>query len=119
MGWGNCGTDSQGRGIGYVFEGTCDHPGCDTKIDRGLSFACGGMHGEDQVANDVTPCEKYFCTEHLHSFCSDHESDDAEGVDMCLNCCKENEKAFRTDEIWQPTGIKIDPDYNSTFLNQG
>lgn len=60
MSWGDCGTDSQGRPIGYVHEATCDHPGCNAKIDRGLSYACGGMHGEDEVS-----CEKYFCEEHL------------------------------------------------------
>lgn len=59
MGWANCGKDSQGRPIGYAFEATCDHPGCDAKIDRGLSYACGGMHGEDELS-----CEKYFCEIH-------------------------------------------------------
>lgn len=59
MGWANCGNDSQGRPIGYAVEATCDHPGCKTKIDRGLAYACGGMHG------DSDGCEKYFCTEHL------------------------------------------------------
>lgn len=62
MGWGNCGTDSKGRPIGYVFEATCDHPGCTAEIDRGLSYACGGMHGQ----NDGD-CEGYFCGKHLAS----------------------------------------------------
>lgn len=60
MGWANCGEDSEGRPIGYAHSATCDHPGCTTKIDRGLSYACGGMHGE--TGND---CEKYFCYKHL------------------------------------------------------
>jgi hypothetical protein len=60
MGWGNCGTDSKGRPIGYNFPATCDKKGCKKKIDRGLSYACGGMHGEDEVS-----CEGYFCEEHL------------------------------------------------------
>ena len=59
MGWGDCGTDSQGRPIGYVFEAECDHPGCHEKINRGLAYACGGMHGESGV-----DCEKYFCEKH-------------------------------------------------------
>ncbi len=46
MGWANCGEDSQGRPIGYAHEGICDHPGCEARIDRGLEFACGGMHGD-------------------------------------------------------------------------
>lgn len=59
MGWANCGTDSKGRPIGYAHEATCDHPGCDAAIDRGLAYACGGEHGEDEVS-----CEGYFCEKH-------------------------------------------------------
>lgn len=62
MGWGDCGNDSQGRPIAYANQATCDHPGCEEKIDRGLAFACGGMHGE----NDGD-CEGYFCDKHLFS----------------------------------------------------
>jgi hypothetical protein len=60
MGWGDCGTDSLGRPIGYVFEATCDFGGCLARIDRGLSYACGGMHGDDE-----TSCELYFCPKHI------------------------------------------------------
>ena len=60
MGWGNCGTDSKGRPIGYLFDAKCDHPGCNADIHRGLAYACGGMHGEDEFS-----CEGYFCPEHL------------------------------------------------------
>lgn len=60
MGWGDCGTDSRGRPIGYSHTATCDEPGCEVVIDRGLSYACGGMHGEfDEY------CEGYFCSKHL------------------------------------------------------
>ena len=60
MGWANCGTDSRGRQIGYAHRGHCDEPGCHKRIDRGLAYACGGMHGED-----VHYCEGYFCPDHL------------------------------------------------------
>ena len=60
MGWGNCGKDSKGRPIGYAHEGTCDHDGCEVEIDRGLAFACGGMHGDDECG-----CEGYFCSDHM------------------------------------------------------
>lgn len=60
MGWGNCGVDSIGRPIGYVHPATCDHDGCEAVIDRGLSYACGGMHGDGTCS-----CEKYFCSKHL------------------------------------------------------
>lgn len=61
MGWGDCGTDSKGRPIGYLFPAICDEPGCGKAIDRGLAYACGGMHGE----NDGWDCEGYFCPDHL------------------------------------------------------
>jgi hypothetical protein len=60
MGWADCGKDRGGRDIGYAFEAVCDAPNCNEKIHRGLSYACGGMHGEDEVS-----CEKYFCGKHL------------------------------------------------------
>lgn len=60
MSWSNCGEDSAGRPIGYAHQATCDHPGCSAEIDRGLSFACGGMHGSTEVG-----CEKYFCADHM------------------------------------------------------
>lgn len=60
MGWANCGTDSRGRPIGYAHEATCDEPGCGAKLYRGLDYACGGMHGEDEWS-----CEDYFCHDHL------------------------------------------------------
>lgn len=60
MGWGNCGTDSDGRPIGYNFKATCDHAGCKAKIHRGLAYVCGQMHGED-----ANSCEGYFCDEHV------------------------------------------------------
>lgn len=59
MGWANCGEDTQGRPIGYAHEATCDFPGCDAKIHRGLAYACGDMHGDDEIS-----CEKYFCEAH-------------------------------------------------------
>jgi len=62
MGWANCGEDSQGRPIGYAHEATCDYPGCNAKINRGLSYACGGMHGEDEFS-----CDRYFCEKHMVS----------------------------------------------------
>ena len=76
MGWGSCGTDSKGRPIGYAHEGICDHEGCDAEIDRGLAFACGGMHGEDECG-----CEGYFCIQHLTLADDDHCKDQ-----LCITC---------------------------------
>lgn len=74
MGWGDCGLDSKGRPIGYTHEAICDEPGCDVKIDRGLSYACGGMHGVNGV-----DCENYFCEDHLYYHVK-------EELSLCKNC---------------------------------
>lgn len=66
MGWANCGIDSKGRHIGYAFPTICDHPGCNERIDRGLVYACGGMHGEVEHG-----CEGYFCETHRAALVSD------------------------------------------------
>ncbi len=87
MSWGDCGKDSQGRPIGYIHEATCDHPGCDAKIDRGLSYACGGMHGEDEVS-----CEKYFCGDHL-AYTVDSE-------DHLHNICAECAALLKAEDDW-------------------
>lgn len=78
MGWGDCGQDSQGRNIGYVFPATCDFPGCKEKIDRGLAYACGGMHGEDSYS-----CEKYFCYNHKNKHI---DTPDGDCLSICQNC---------------------------------
>jgi hypothetical protein len=79
MGWANCGTDSKGRPIGYAHGATCDHPECSTPIDRGLAFACGGMHGDNEYS-----CENYFCSEHLTGFIVAHGLT----VSICAACEK-------------------------------
>lgn len=80
MGWANCGTDSTGRPIGYNHKATCDHPGCTVEIDRGLAYACGGSHGEDENS-----CERYFCSAHLFW---DFKSKKF----VCSECWKRNHK---------------------------
>lgn len=87
MGWGDCGTDSQGRPIGYSFEATCDQPDCTARIDRGLSYACGGMHG-----NTDSGCEKYFCETHRSNWVE--EEPDGKIVEVCDECAS----AILTDE---------------------
>ena len=62
MGWSNCGEDDLGRPIGYGVHATCDYPGCETEIDRGLAYLCGRMHGDD------LGCGRYFCVEHIDSW---------------------------------------------------
>ena len=83
MGWGNCGHDSRGRPIGYVFAATCDEPGCNAKIDRGLAYACGGMHGES------IGCEDYFCGDHMHYA---HDPGEGRGIQVCARCAANYEE---------------------------
>ena len=90
MGWADCGVDSEGRPIGYGFVAACDHPGCEKAIDRGLAYACGGMHGSPPG------CEEYFCYEHLcYSVVDDEEGffcfacgliEDEEEEEADMNC---------------------------------
>ena len=79
MGWANCGQDSEGRPIGYAHDAVCDEPGCNTKIHRGLAYACGGMHGETEYG-----CEKYFCAKHLRVV----ETIDGDVLGICRECEK-------------------------------
>ena len=76
MGWGY-GVTPSGKEVGYSVEATCEHPECDKPIDRGLDYACGRMHGEDEVS-----CEGYFCHEHQVST----ELADGETLSVCRPC---------------------------------
>ncbi len=89
MGWGNCGEDSKGRPIGYMHEATCDHEGCDEKIDRGLSYACGGRHGDC----GGQACDKYFCTKHMKSIEKiDEFTDELSSGQLCFSCYERTTK---------------------------
>jgi hypothetical protein len=85
MGWANCGQDSRGRQIGYAHEATCDEPGCTEEIDRGLAYACGGMHGDD-----VHYCEGYFCGAHRRFV---DLPDSGRVVEVCSRCADAIEAA--------------------------
>ena len=80
MGWSDCGVDSNGRPIGYSYDATCDHPGCEASIDRGLSYACGGMHGENES------CEFYFCSDHLKTHYTPDDKMSYNGNPVCELC---------------------------------
>ena len=94
MGWSDCGKDSRGRRIGYAYGAICDEPGCRKRIDRGLAYACGGMHGEDPG------CEGYFCEAHLTTIvlatdkscigvcgqCAEHYAREGLSIEECKEC---------------------------------
>lgn len=83
MGWANCGTDTQGRQIGYAHNATCDHPGCSTEIHRGLAYKCGPMHGEG-----VWYCEGYFCEKHRQN-CLPCDDRSVQVCDACYSSARE------------------------------
>lgn len=106
MGWGNCGTDSAGRPIGYCHTGTCDFPGCNAEIDRGLAYACGGMHGtgtlggDDRVDWDAMwpSCEGYFCAAHRDTALFEHEDGtEVWSPEYCVTCARKVEDEFAND----------------------
>ena len=79
MGWSDCGTDDRGRRIGYAFKARCDHSDCWTRIDRGLSYVCGGMHGGGEEG-----CGEYFCGKHRTPW--------KVGVSLCDACLEYAER---------------------------
>ena len=93
MGWGNCGTDSSGRPIGYAVEATCDAENCNRRIDRGLSYVCGSMHG-----GWTHGCGRYFCASHLLSGfdAGDHFEQ------LCAECAEAYFKANPPDPPAEP-----------------
>lgn len=60
---------ADGREAGYLVEDICNEDGCDTKIDRGLSYLCGKHPGGDEYG-----CGGYFCENHLY------------GDNRCVRC---------------------------------
>lgn len=87
MGW-SYGHNSDGREIGYSVAATCDDPVCGAEIDRGLAYACGGMHDEDEWS-----CAGYFCYKHLTY--SDHPGPRGE---VCKKCHALLEKLLKEQE---------------------
>ena len=58
------------RDIGYGVPAYCDHPRCRARIDRGLSYVCGG-----EPYGGAKGCGLYFCYEHLSA-----------GTQRCSRC---------------------------------
>jgi hypothetical protein len=80
MGW-SYGIEN-GRHVGYGVRATCDLKGCKTKIDRGLGYVCGNMHGGGEFG-----CGRYFCSEHL-TYIGYPKGQ------FCFECAEELEKRF-------------------------
>ena len=110
MGWSIGYDDNWKRDIGYGVPAYCDQPYCHEKIDRGLSYVCGGEPYGGEYG-----CGLYFCEQ--------HRFDGLAGV-QCERCA-ESEETFQpkpdhpewtkfklTDESWQqwrdenPAGVQ-------------
>ena len=77
MGWSTGYDNNWKRYIGYSIPAYCDHPKCDTEIDRGISYVCGGEpYGGDRG------CGLYFCSKHLWH----HVFKDGECRQLCRRC---------------------------------
>lgn len=75
MGW-SIGTGAYGRDIGYGVPAECDKPDCHERIDRGLSYCCGGYLSD-------YGCGLYFCGTHL-TYRKPRGSDGY--VELCPRC---------------------------------
>lgn len=76
MGW-SIGFDSNwNRDIGYGVPAICDHPKCHEKIDRGLSYVCGG-----DVYGELYGCGLFFCDRHR-----DYAGKKKGYVQICKRC---------------------------------
>lgn len=113
MGW-SIGYDERWkRDIGYGVPAICDHPECNTEIDRGLAYVCGddpygGEHG----------CGLFFCQKHK-SFeavpvgSAALDDDECDAKSLCQRCSSQQEpfspkpETYEwlewklTDESWQ------------------
>lgn len=59
MGWAH--GRENGRDVGYGVPDICNLEGCEQKIDRGLSFRCGGVTN----LHDDYGCGNFFCGAHM------------------------------------------------------
>jgi len=76
---------------GYGVPAVCEHPDCKEKIDRGVSFACGGEPFSEHG------CDRYFCEKHLdyvyinpetNKRCRHKNDCDCDIVQVCERCAK-------------------------------
>ena len=83
MSWAVGYDDHWKRDIGYGVPAQCDYPGCGKRIDRGLSYVCGGEpYGGEEG------CGLFFCDEHLS------------GASQCERCYENRNVCFEpTDDV--------------------
>lgn len=59
MGWAVGFDSNHDRDVGYGVPAVCDHPECNERINRGLSYVCG-----NDVYGGERGCGLFFCSEH-------------------------------------------------------
>jgi len=77
---------------GYGVPAICEYPDCNKKIDRGMSYACGGEPFSE------CGCDRYFCEKHRiytgfktdgdGGVCDHLEDCDCTFVEVCERCAK-------------------------------
>lgn len=90
--------------IGYGVPAICDHPACNTEINRGLSYLCG----DNPTGQGEHGCSLHFCTEHITL------TETEEGHVQLCECCLNDKPEFEpkpdtaewiswklTDDSWQ------------------
>lgn len=91
MGWSIGYDDNWKRDIGYGVPATCDHPGCGERINRGLSYVCGGEpYGGDEG------CGLYFCAAHLTLAVG---TEAITGPQLCERCGEGGEPFLATKDV--------------------
>lgn len=79
------GQNNNGREIGYGVTATCDFPGCEQEIDRGLAYCCGETDGTQNAGMEDEPyCGGFFCGEHLLYLPTGYGADH---LMVCQACC--------------------------------
>ena len=95
MGWAV--GEREGRHIGYGVPAICDYPECGVKLDRGLSYACGGG-----VTGDFDNCGRFFCDDHMsYPYADDENETELSNYPVCERC----EAMLKGDE----TAVAFDP----------
>ncbi|TDH36321.1 hypothetical protein E2A64_10230 [Pseudohoeflea suaedae] len=90
--------EHNGRDQGYGVPAICDHPGCNERIHRGVSYACGG----DPMEN----CGLFFCGKHRANY-----PDDA-SLGVCERCAIPARPFKRKPDIPEWTDWKLnDPSW--------
>ena len=71
------------RDVGYGVPAICDYPGCNSKIDRGICYLCGGPE-----ANYGQPygCGLFFCSMHKRLWSVDPDNEEADWYYLCDRC---------------------------------